>query len=185
MKDNYTKCLTMVLEHEGKFSDHPSDSGGATMKGVTLNVFRAFYGDDKTVEDLKNITQSQLSHIYKIGYWNKCQCDSLPSGIDYAVFDAAIMSGPHRSVKWLQEVVDTVPDGIVGIKTITATKRLKPQVVASELVQKRLDFLEKLSNYDVFGRGWRRRVRTVSRVAQSMSICCSKTDMDAIAKGIT
>lgn len=34
MKSNYDACLAEALKHEGGWSDHPSDPGGATMKGV-------------------------------------------------------------------------------------------------------------------------------------------------------
>ena len=44
MIDNFEYCLSVVLENEGGWSDHPRDPGGATMKGVTLKTFRAYFG---------------------------------------------------------------------------------------------------------------------------------------------
>lgn len=102
MKENFEQSLQYVLVHEGGFADHPSDPGGATMKGVTLATFRRHFGANKSVNDLKNITQAQLEQIYRSGYWDKCRCDQLPSGVDYAVFDGAVNSGPGRSAIWLQ-----------------------------------------------------------------------------------
>ena len=40
MKDNYQAALNHVLKSEGGWSDNPADPGGATMKGITLNVYR-------------------------------------------------------------------------------------------------------------------------------------------------
>ena len=37
MKDSFHRALQQTLHHEGGWSDHPRDPGGATMKGVNLN----------------------------------------------------------------------------------------------------------------------------------------------------
>ena len=39
MKDNFDKCLSFVLVHEGGYSADPHDPGGATNKGVTQAVY--------------------------------------------------------------------------------------------------------------------------------------------------
>jgi hypothetical protein len=119
MKENFEQSLQYVLVHEGGFADHPSDPGGATMKGVTLATFRRHFGANKSVNDLKNITQAQLEQIYRSGYWDKCRCDQLPSGVDYAVFDGAVNSGPGRSAIWLQGAVGAVRDGGIGPNTLS------------------------------------------------------------------
>src|SRR5690606_40800811 len=89
-------------------------------KGVTLATFRAHYGKSKTVDDLKKITGTQLQKIYKSGYWDKVRGDELPSGVDYAVFDYAVNSGPGQAIKHLQEVVGVKVDGIIGPATLAA-----------------------------------------------------------------
>ena len=99
MKNNFKSSLKQVLIHEGGYVDHPRDPGGATNKGVTLKTFRRFYGKSQTKNDLKKITNKQLQKIYKKGYWDKCQCDELPAGVDYVAFDQAVNSGPGRSAR--------------------------------------------------------------------------------------
>ncbi len=44
-----------ILSWEGGFANDPDDLGGATNSGVTLSTYRMYYGQDKTVEDLKNM----------------------------------------------------------------------------------------------------------------------------------
>lgn len=44
----------------------------------------------------------------------------LPSGVDYAVFDFGVNSGPVRAVKTLQKVLRVPQDGWIGPQTIQA-----------------------------------------------------------------
>ena len=39
MKENYDKCLEMILHHEGGYVNHPKDPGGETNLGVTKRVY--------------------------------------------------------------------------------------------------------------------------------------------------
>ena len=158
MKDNFDKALALVLIHEGGFANNPRDPGGATMKGVTLVTFRRFFGEDKTVTDLKNITQAQLAQVYRTGYWDKCSGDQLPSGVDYAVFDAAVNSGPVRAARFLQAAVGGTVDGVIGPTTLAAVDARNPTATINGLCDQRLAFLQGLSTFADFGRGWSRRV---------------------------
>ena len=44
--------------------------------GVTLATFKAYYGGDKTIYDLKNITDEQWTRIMKV-YWDTCKADKI------------------------------------------------------------------------------------------------------------
>lgn len=169
MKENFEKALQFVLVHEGGFANHPADPGGATMKGVTLNTFRQYYGAGKTVDDLRHITQEQLAHIYRTGYWNKCLCDQLPVGVDYAVFDVAVNSGPGRAAKFLQSAVGVAQDGAIGPMTLSKVAEQAPQSLINSLCDARLAFLRSLKTFATFGTGWTRRVTTVRQQALAMA----------------
>jgi len=80
MEINFVVSLTHVLEHEGGWADHPQDPGGATMKGVTLITYRRHFGDHKSKQDLRSITDQELGHIYRSAYWDTCRCDALAAG---------------------------------------------------------------------------------------------------------
>ena len=76
MKDNFESSLKHLLPHEGGWSDHPADPGGATMKGVTLEVFREFKRNPHiTKEELRNISDEDLATIYKKRYWDAVRAD--------------------------------------------------------------------------------------------------------------
>lgn len=169
MKENFDKALQCVLAHEGGFANHPKDPGGATMKGVTLLTFRRFFGAGKTVEELKQINQEQLTHIYRIDYWDKCRCDQLPNGVDYTIFDFAVNSGPGRAIKALQAVLGAKQDGVIGPLTIGLVTAREPAALIKELCDQRLAFLQGLTTFATFGKGWSRRVEEVRKTALAMA----------------
>ncbi|MBT3202841.1 MAG: hypothetical protein HOM14_09070 [Gammaproteobacteria bacterium] len=169
MKRSFKNALKHVLVHEGGWADHPNDPGGATMKGVTLNTYRRHYGSSKTKQDLRNIPDNELAEIYRSGYWDKCHCDDLPKGLDYAVFDAAVNSGPGRSAKWLQAAVGAKQDGGIGPKTLAKVSEHDPVKVTDDICDLRLTFLRSLDNWATFGRGWNRRVEGVRTTAIAMA----------------
>jgi lysozyme family protein len=168
MEINFKNSLEHVLVHEGGWSDHPRDPGGATMKGVTLKTYRRYFGKEKSKEDLRNISDEELEQIYRTGYWDKCHCDELPTGVDYAVFDAAVNSGPSRSAKWLQAAVGTGRDGAIGSITLSAVKANNPIQITNEICDRRLAYLQSLDTWPTFGKGWERRVQGVRNYAIAM-----------------
>ena len=169
MKRNFKKALKHVLVHEGGWADHPKDPGGATMKGVTLATYRRHFGEDRSKDNLRNIADEELEQIYRSGYWGKCRCDELPTGVDYAVFDAAVNSGPGRSAKWLQAAVGAKQDGGIGPNTLARVEEHDAIQVADTMCDRRLTFLRNLSTWPTFGKGWERRVEGVRATAVAMA----------------
>jgi lysozyme family protein len=172
MQNNFENCLKHLLVHEGGWSDHPSDPGGATMKGVTLQVFREFKRNPHlSKEDLRNISDEDLASLYKKRYWDAVRADELVSGLDYTVFDCAVNSGPGRAIKFLQSCVGVTPDGGFGSVTMAAVAQFKNEA-AKQLIRdyaaKRLEFLQALKTFPVFGKGWERRVREVETTSLEM-----------------
>ena len=166
--ENFEKAFAETLKHEGLWADHPKDPGGATMKGVTLATFRR-YKPGATKADLRAISDAMLKKIYRDGYWNAVKGDDLPSGVDFAVYDFAVNSGPARAAIYLQNIVGAAPDGKIGPMTIKAVKDNNPATVVNELCSQRLAFLERLSTWPTFGKGWTARVNGVRKMALEMA----------------
>jgi lysozyme family protein len=140
MLENFQNCLAVTLGYEGGWSDHPSDPGGATMKGITLATYRRFKpGATKT--DLRNISNETVAKIYRTDYWDKVGGDRLAAGVDLATFDAGVNSGPGRARQWLMAAIGG-PDHYT-VKRVCA---------------KRLGFMRSLAIWNTFGNGWSRRV---------------------------
>tara|TARA_Y100000310_G_scaffold236662_1_gene239881 strand:- start:1128 stop:1721 length:594 start_codon:yes stop_codon:yes gene_type:complete len=167
--DPFPAILKKVLVHEGGFVDHPKDPGGATMKGVTqatYNGWRARQG--KEPRSVRFITDAELTAIYRRDFWDRVRGDDLPPGINYAVFDFAVNSGVSRAARYLQKVVGVAQDGQIGPNTLSATRSKDPAAVIDQLCDDRLAFMRSLRIWPTFGKGWRRRVDDVRRVAKTM-----------------
>ena len=168
MKDNWEKCFALVLKNEGGYVDNPADPGGATNLGCTKTTWEAWVGHPVTKDDIKALTPSDVMPLYKAKYWDTIKGDDLPEGVDYAVFDFAINSGPSRAAKTLQSVLSTNPDGQIGPATLRAIEASNPREVATAVCEARLAFLQSLSTYANFGKGWSRRVSEVEQTAFNM-----------------
>lgn len=169
MKHNFQQSLNAVLKHEGGWADHPKDPGGATMRGVTLATFRRFVMPKATKADLRKITPEQLAFVYRRHYWDVVIGDQLPSGVDYALFDFAVNSGPNRAVKFIQKVVGVEADGRIGPVTLSAIVERRSIEVISQLCDNRLAWLKRLKTFRTFGKGWTRRVNGVKAMALELA----------------
>lgn len=169
MRSNLEASLRLVLAHEGGFVNHPDDPGGATNKGVTQRVYdgyRARKGLPK--QSVRGIAAAEVAEIYRHQYWDAVRADDLPAGLDYAVFDYAVNSGPRRAIQDLQRTLGVKPDGIIGSITLAAIGTDVFGVI-DRLCARRLAFLRGLKHYRTFGRGWERRVAEVEEAASAMA----------------
>ena len=166
MSDRFDECLPRVLQHEGGFVDHPDDPGGATNQGITLATYQRHFPNG-TVAALKAIGPTQVAEIYRKDYWGKVRADDLPRGLDYAVFDFAVNSGPGRAAKFLQRLVSVTDDGAIGPVTLRAIQSYDTEVLIRRLCQTRLDWLHGLRHFATFGNGWTRRVNEVEMDAKT------------------
>ena len=139
MLGNFKRSLGEVLQSEGGYVNHKKDPGGHTNKGVTLRTFRFWYGPDRTVQDLKNITTQQVTRIYREGYWEKVRADELPLGLDLLLFDMAVNAGPGRAIKLLQAALGVTQDGVLGPITLGAIRKVKPEKLLKDLARNASD----------------------------------------------
>jgi lysozyme family protein len=168
VKDNFPQCFALVLKNEGGYVDNPADPGGATNLGCTKATWEAWVGHPVTKDDIKALTPNDVMPLYKAKYWDTIKGDDLPEGVDYAVFDYAINSGPSRAAKALQSVLSVTVDGQIGAATLRALETSNPREVATAVCEARLAFLQSLSTYATFGKGWSRRVSEVETVSFNM-----------------
>ena len=164
MKDNFDECLKMLLHHEGGYVNHPKDPGGETNLGVTKRVYEKWGG----TKDMKDLTVEDVAPIYKKEYWDRCKCDDLESGVDWAVFDWAVNSGTGRAAKAIQKICGAAQDGAIGPKPLALIGTQNTQYVIEEFGKIRQDFYESLKTFDTFGKGWTRRNKETTAKALEM-----------------
>lgn len=94
----------------------------------------------------------------------------LPDGLDFAVFDTAVNTGPREAGKLLQRVVGVPTDGVLGPKSLAAVN----DYIAAKGLPKLIDaytearqaYYRFLPTYVNFGEGWRKRADKVPVLAK-------------------
>ncbi|MCK1345155.1 MULTISPECIES: glycosyl hydrolase 108 family protein [unclassified Bradyrhizobium] len=165
-------CLAVTLKYEGGYSNDPNDRGNWTGKKRGVGVLKGTkYGIAAHAYpnlDIKNLTLDDAESIYERDYWNPVRGESLPYGVDLATFDAGVMSGPRRGVRWLQAAVGAKQDGLAGSETIAKTIAANGKATILRICAKRRGFVQSLSSSNFFGRGWSRRIAEVEAKAVAL-----------------
>ena len=150
-----------ILSWEGGFCNVPGDTGGATNKGITIATYRSVFGKERTIDDLKTITDIEWLHIYKMLYWDKWKADNIRSqAIANLLVDWAWNSGTY-GIKIPQRVLEVRIDGIVGPRTLAAINTCPDQEGLFRLLwHEREDFFHRIATgaKKKFLKGWLNRL---------------------------
>ena len=146
----FDTCFAALIGHEGGYVNNSADPGGETQWGISKRSYPTL--------DIKALTQADAKVIYKRDFWDRAQCDRLPPGLAFDVFDASVNSGIGQAIRFLQRSVGVADDGVVGPMTLAAVSRVEPEAVQARFNGQRLDFMTRLTTWQVFGAGWARRI---------------------------
>lgn len=154
---NFDAAFDLLLKHEGGFSNHAADPGGKTRYGITEAVARevGYRGD------MRELPLDLAKRIYKDRYWDAIKAEQLPAAARYAIFDAAVNSGPGQSAKWLQRALGVADDGVIGPQTLAAANATNPDALKMRMLSQRLRFMAGLTNWPAFSRGWAIRIASL------------------------
>jgi lysozyme family protein len=172
-RSRFDICLDEVLRQEGGYADHPADPGGATNMGITHKTLARWRMvspwwrlPKSAVMDLQ---RPEAAKIYRASYWDRSHAGQLPAGLDLALFDYAVNSGPDRAIRTLQAELDVAADGQVGPLTLGAVETYANRkglgALIGALCDRRLAFLNRLPTFATFGKGWTARVAAVRAAA--------------------
>ena len=150
---NFDSAFDALIAHEGGLVNNPNDKGGLTKYGISQRSYPTL--------DIAALTLPEVRELYKRDFWDRAQCDRLPADLAFAVFDAAVNSGIGQAIRWLQRSLNVADDGVVGALTLAAVQRFDDtSALCARFSGHRLEFMTRLSTWDVFGKGWARRVAT-------------------------
>jgi len=111
---DFSLAIDKTLAHEGgaKFTDDPSDRGGATKYGIS----QAAYPD----LDIRNLTEQQAREIYKRDYWDRVRADEIISqAVAENIFDTSVNMGVRTGSRLAQVAAEIEPaDGIIGSQSL-------------------------------------------------------------------
>jgi lysozyme family protein len=169
---NLEASLSHIFGSEGGYTANRKDPGNWTggkvgrgkLKGTKFGIAANSYPD----LDIKALTIEQASEIYRRDYAAKIRFDDLPTGLDFAMLDYAINSGPFKAVTELQNIVGVADDGKIGPVTLKAIRACITKALIIRLCDARLAFLKRLKAWKTFGKGWSRRVASVRTAALNM-----------------
>ena len=164
--DVFEQAFSIVIEVEKGFTSDGSDPGNWTGGQVGVGLLRGTkFGVSASAYpgvDIASLTLSDARAIYRRDFWDNMLGDRLPPRLSVLVFDAAVNCGLGRAAKWLQQVVGTSPDGVVGEETLQAVTLAEAKVgdgaLCAEFDALRLVFMASLPTWRRFGLGWARRV---------------------------
>lgn len=150
---NVKTMLDTLIGKEGKYSNHPSDTGGETMWGITVSVARA----NGYSGPMRSMPRNVAEEIYLKRYWvNPGFADvSLHSEkIAEELLDTGVNMGPSVPAEWLQRLLnalnqqgksysDITVDGDIGPGTLRALKAfLASRANAEAIMLKGLNCLQ-------------------------------------------
>jgi len=167
--EKFRACLAETLKWEGGWSNHPADPGGPTMKGVIQRVYDAWREKNgKPRRSVRYIDDDEVEAIYRENYWSIVRGDELPPGLDLAVFDFAVNSGPARAARYLQKVLKVKIDGVIGPVTLKAANDADPLETVRALMAERRKFLNQIPYRQYFIKGWMRRCDGIEQACIAM-----------------
>jgi lysozyme family protein len=172
MKANWESAFAHVIKSEGGYVWDKNDAGGETNHGVTRVAWGEYLGRAIMDGEMKALTVDQVKPFYKKQYWDRCRCDDLPAGVDYAVFDFAVNAGTGQAAKFLQRAAGTKDDGAIGPGTLAAVSNHQPNEILERFSEQKEAFyrgiVSRRPDQEKFLKGWLARVEAVETAANTM-----------------
>ena len=155
---HFPKIYKKIREHEGYYSNHPSDKGGETYAGITRRYNPKWYGwkyvrSHKRNEIIPEAEYWVLDHYLDI--WVDEGYDTIKDyNVALALFDFRVHSSPKTVNKKLNRVLDTM--GICSVNDADPTEFVLRLKIERILLYNYL--VKNDSTQLVFYRGWVKRL---------------------------
>jgi lysozyme family protein len=169
MPGDYDAAFSFVVGAEGGFGRDPHDKGNWTggkvgkgeLRGTKYGISAMSYPE----EDIPNLTLATAKLIYWQDYYTKMRCDIVAYPKAICIFDCAVNQGCRRAAKFVQEVVGTTPDGIIGGHTVAALNSMRDSLFVESFLERREEYYMSLKTFGRYGEGWLNRLDHVRKEA--------------------
>jgi lysozyme family protein len=134
----FNAALGFTLYFEGGFSDHPSDVGGRTYRGITqaeYNVYRSNRGLPGL--DVSQMSETELIEIYN-SYWQGSEAAKMHPSLAIVMFDTSVNFGINNSITFLQQALGLPQTGVFDSETREALERGNNQYTALQIINERI-----------------------------------------------
>jgi uncharacterized protein (TIGR02594 family) len=167
---HFSDCVALMLASDNGNVDDPRDRAGRTSRGITQDDWDKWRLTRPGLpSDVYQAPHDQILAIYHDQYWNAVKGDQLPPGVDYALFDCAVLNGVGTAARILQARVGVEVDGDIGTKTLAACAVADWASLINQICDDRLRRMQGASTWPVFGVGWTWRVQQVRADALRMA----------------
>lgn len=194
MADNFQTAHKFTARWEGGLTDHPADKGQITKYGVSLVFLRGLAANPAnhrrlesmgislpvTRQTIIDLTETQAAGLFRWVFWDGLKLDLIPLRPAVVLYDAAVNSGPARSVKLAQQGYNRcvtygqklAVDGVMGPATQAAMRMADTdKALVAMLYERDLFFHTIVANnpsQGAFLRGWLNRLNDLRRYVRNL-----------------
>ena len=167
----FNKAFENVIGVEGGFSDDPKDPGNWTggkegigkLNGTKYGVSAAAYPS----LEIKTISLDDAKAVYHRDYWQVINGDDFSFPVSNTLFDCAVNSGCASAAKLFQKALEMSSDGKIRKQTIAAAQSKDQTELLIDFLTARAVFYARLAKFELYGKGWMKRLFTVFHQSQS------------------
>lgn len=166
-----SNIVRFELARKSGFANDPSDPGGPTMIGVTLNTY-AQYCRHKgypapSANTLKNIPYSHWKDILRTNFWDYCHAEEIRyQPLRWIIVDWVWASGP-KVISRIQKILKVTADGIIGPKTMRMINSLPGDYLFDLVMQSRQEYINEICvnnpGLRKFRKGWLNRLSHITK----------------------
>lgn len=159
---NFNLYVNKVLAAEGGYQNYPSDTGNynslgqnvGTNYGIAAKTYESWIKRVPSANDMRAITPTIATAIYKAWYWDKIQGDRINSQpLAEILFDGYVNTGNY-SVKLLQKILGVVADGVIGNITVSAINSKNSSTLYNAYKQARIEYYKYLGGASDIAQDW-------------------------------
>lgn len=125
MSKSVDQLIDGLIGREGKYSNHPSDTGGETMWGITIAVARA----NGYTGPMRDMPRATAAAIYRNEYFVKPGFDqvyALSQPIAEELFDTGVNMGVSVPGPWLQRILNVLNNHGKDYAQLTVDGKIGP-----------------------------------------------------------